>query len=71
MLDGKAPASARVAAANGILDRGYGKAVQHIEAEVSVYDSLSLADKQALLAALEALDVDEEGKPDGPARTHH
>ncbi len=24
------------------LDRGYGKATQHIEAEISVYDSLSL-----------------------------
>ena len=40
------------------LDRGYGKAVQHIEAEISVYDSLSLAEKQVLLAALDALDVD-------------
>ncbi len=71
MRDLKAPHSARVAAANGILDRGHGKAVQHIEAEISVYDSLSLADKQALLAALEALDVDEEGNSDGPALTHH
>ncbi len=71
MEDSKAPHSARVAAANGLLDRGHGKAVQHIEAEISVYDSLSLADKQALLAALEALDVDEEGNSDRPALTHH
>ena len=71
MLDGKAPASARVAAANGILDRGHGKAVQHIEAEISVYDSLDLPQKQALLEILESLDADEEGNSDGPALTHH
>ncbi len=59
----KAPHSARVAAANGVLDRGHGKAVQHIEAEISIYDSLSLAGKQALLAVLESLDApDEEGE---------
>ena len=72
MEDLKAPHSARVAAANGILDRGYGKAVQHIEAEISVYDSLGLAEKQALLAVLESLDApDEEGDSSGPAPTHH
>ncbi len=62
MQDLKAPHSARVAAANGILDRGYGKATQHIEAEISVYDSLSYDDKVALLEALEVLDgANEEG----------
>jgi hypothetical protein len=54
----KAPAAARVSAAVALLDRGWGKAVQHIEAEIGVYDSLSFAEKQALLAALESLDVD-------------
>ena len=71
MEDHKAPHSARVAAANSLLDRGHGKAVQHIEAEISVYDSLSLAEKEALLAVLESLDVDEEGAQGGPAPTHH
>ena len=71
MKDRKAPHSARVAAANGILDRGYGKAVQHIEAEISVYDSLSLAEQQALLAALDTLIDDEEGDSGGAAPTHH
>ncbi len=61
MEDRKAPHSARVAAANSLLDRGHGKAVQHIEAEISVYDSLSLTEKQTLLAALDALAGDEEG----------
>ncbi len=71
MMDKLANSSARVAAANGLLDRGHGKATQHIEAELSVYDSLSLAEKQALLEVLESLDVDEEGNSDGPALTHH
>ncbi len=71
MEDLKAPHSARVAAANSLLDRGHGKAVQHIEAEVSVYDSLSLREKQALLEVIDALDVDEEGNSDGPALTHY
>ena len=55
MTCAKAPHSARVAAAACLLDRGHGKAIQHIEAEVSVYDSLGLAEQQALLAALEML----------------
>ena len=53
------------------LDRGYGKAVQHIEAEISVYDSLSFDEQRALLAALDALDVDEECDPGRTAPTHH
>ena len=72
MEDLKAPHSARVAAANGLLDRGHGKAVQHIEAEISVYDKLSLDEKQALLAILESLDAgDERDDSGGPAPTHH
>ncbi len=53
------------------LDRGYGKAVQHIEAEISVYDSLSLAEKQALLTILDTLIGDDAGDSGGPAPTHH
>ena len=56
MEDPKAPHSAQVAAANGLLDRGWGKAVQHIEAEISVYDALSYEDKLVLLEALDGLD---------------
>ncbi len=47
----------RLGAIQTAMDRGFGKAVQHLEAEVSVYDSLSLAEQQALLAALEMLDT--------------
>ncbi len=59
---------------NGLLDRGHGKAVQHIEADVNVYDSLSFDEKEGLLAVLESLDVlagDEEGDSGGPVPTHH
>ncbi len=51
----------RLGALQVAFDRGWGKAAQHIEAEVSVYDRLSLAEQQALLAALDALAEDEEG----------
>ena len=71
MKDTNAPQTARVAAANGILDRGHGKAVQYIEAEIGVYDSLGFNEKQALLVALEAFAGDEEGDSGGPAATHH
>ncbi len=55
-------ARVRSGAVQAALDRGYGKAVQHIEAELSVYDSLGLAEQQALLAALEMLDVEDEAE---------
>ncbi len=75
MEDLEAPHSARVAAANGLLDRGHGKATQHIEAEISVYDSLGLAEKQALLEVIdEVIDNLDEGNEEDPERlalTHH
>ncbi len=55
----------RLGALQTALDRGYGKAVQHIEAELSVYDGLGLAEQQTLLAALEELDL-VEGEPVNP-----
>ncbi len=66
----EAPHSARVAAANGLLDRGHGKSVQHIEAEISVYDSLSFDEREALLAALDTLIADEEGDANDEATRH-
>ena len=46
----------RLGALSVALDRGFGKPTQHLEAQVSVYDSLGLEEQQALLAALEELD---------------
>ncbi len=75
MMDKLANSSARVAAANSLLDRGHGKVVQHIEAEISVYDSLDLPQKQALLEIIDGIiDADDGGNeddPEGPALTHH
>ncbi len=48
----------RLGAIQAVFDRGWGKAVQHTEAEISVYDRLSLAEQQALLAALDELELD-------------
>ena len=60
----------RLAASLALHDRGHGKSAQHIEVEISVYESLPLADKQALLEVIEALDDDEEGDQGGLATTH-
>ncbi len=53
----------RLGAIQTALDRGFGKPTQHLEAEVSVYDSLGLAEQQTLLAALDQLDL-VEGEAD-------
>ncbi len=73
MEDESAPHSARVAAANGLLDRGHGKATQIVEAEISVYDRLSLAEQQTLLAALDELADADEKTPQlsGPDSMQH
>ena len=39
----------RLGAIQTALDRGFGKPTQHLEAQVSVYDSLGLEEQQALL----------------------
>ena len=50
MLDEKAPPAARVAAANGLLDRGYGRPTQPIAQTLARIDPASLTDAE--LAAL-------------------
>lgn len=63
--DREAPPAARVAAANALLDRGYGRAPQTVDVNVrSVSDfleSLSLGDAAPASAALQ----------DGPGRVRH
>lgn len=45
MCEATAPHAARVSAANSLLDRGWGKAVQAIEANVNVNDPNKLTDQ--------------------------
>ncbi len=63
----------RLGAIQAALDRGWGKPTQHTEAEVSVYDRLSLAEQQALLAALDELADADEKTPQlsGPDSMQH
>lgn len=63
-----APHSARVAAASAILDRGYGKPTQTIEANVSILDKLQPTELAALEAALSAIEEDTPGGDS--AQTH-
>jgi hypothetical protein len=73
MKDKKAPASARVRAANAIIDRAYGKPTQHIEAHVDLIDRLSLSEQEALSAALAVLgdEEPEESHDAEESETHH
>jgi hypothetical protein len=59
MVDQKAPWSARIAAAIAVLDRGWGKPTQAVDANLSFFDGLTDYERQALLAVLEAVQVDE------------
>ena len=58
MVDQKAPWSARIAAAIAVLDRGWGKPAQTVNANVSVFDQMTVDEQKAMLAALEALKGD-------------
>jgi len=57
MNQAKAPAAARVAAAQALLDRGWGKATQIVEATVKNSDASRVSDAE--LAALIAADSGE------------
>jgi len=58
MADPKAPWAAKIAAAIAVLDRGWGKPTQAVDANVSVLDRMTDDKKRALLAALKALKGD-------------
>jgi hypothetical protein len=69
MNNDQAPPAARVAASTAILDRGYGKPPQTIDANVNMMDNLSDAELAGLVSALDALREDEgdiEERGDGP-----
>jgi hypothetical protein len=63
MDDPKAPPAARVGAATAILDRGWGKPTQPVDANVNFFEALPDHEQRALLAALTALQAEEEDKP--------
>lgn len=69
--DKKAPHAARVSAATALLDRGYGKPTQHIEAHVDLIDRLSLSEQEALASALATLAGESGDVAEGAAETHH
>jgi hypothetical protein len=58
LADQKAPWAAKIAAAIAVLDRGWGKPTQAVDAHVSVFDRMTDDEQRALLAALEALKGD-------------
>lgn len=60
-----------LAAAQTVLDRGYGKPTQHVEANVSFMDKLTEDEQCAVLAALETLARDASGSEAGTSETHH
>lgn len=71
MRDKKQPAAARGSAATELLNRGYGKPTQHIEANVNFLDRLSIEDQRALAAALDAVTGGEEDAAGGAEGAYH
>jgi hypothetical protein len=55
----------RVAAAKELLDRGIGKATQHVEANLSIFDNMSDAEQSALFEVLEYIRQDRNLAPIG------
>jgi hypothetical protein len=66
-----APPAARVAASQVLLDRGWGKPTQTIDANVNFMDKMSVDEQRSLLAALTAIAVDSDGDGEGADTTHH
>jgi hypothetical protein len=65
MKDPKAPPAARVGAATAVLDRGWGRAMQPVEAQVSFLDKMGDSEKTELLAALDLLKAEEDEDKSG------
>jgi hypothetical protein len=55
MTDQKAPWAAKITAAIAVLDRGWGKPTQAVDANVSFFDQMSDEEQRIMLAALEAI----------------
>ena len=59
MADQKLPWSGRIAAAIAVLDRGWASQRQALDANLSFFEGLTDHERQALLAVLEAVQVDD------------
>jgi hypothetical protein len=57
MHDEKAPPAARVAAANALLDRGYGKPTQPISQTLAKVDPSSISDEELAAIAINGVSV--------------
>ena len=57
MHDEKAPPAARVAAANALLDRGYGKPTQPIEQTLTKVDPSTISDEELAAIAMNGASV--------------
>ena len=57
MNDEKAPSAARVAAANALLDRGYGKPTQPISQTLAKIDPSSISDEELAAIAINGASV--------------
>lgn len=57
MHDEKAPPAARVAAANALLDRGYGKPTQPISQTLAKIDPSSISDEELAAIAINGASV--------------
>ena len=71
MRNKKAPPAATVAASTAILDRGWGKPTQYVEAGQNPLDGLTVDEQRALLEALDALPDNEGDAAQGTGSTHH
>jgi predicted ATP-dependent serine protease len=60
MKDSKAPPAARVGAATAILDRGWGRPQQQIDANVNVIDGMAIEEQEALIAMLRAIQAERQ-----------
>ena len=60
-----------LAAAQTVIERGYGKPTQHVEATVNFFDRLSDVERRTLETALAALAGDARDDASGPAPLQH
>lgn len=61
----------KLTAATALLDRGYGKPTQHVQAEVSVFERMGLDDRYALESAIAAIVGGLGNAEGGEPKTHH